>query len=354
MAKKIIKIVLIVLGVILVLVAALFGWLTIAEYKPAAVEDVAVVRAGTDSALSAGENGTAISVLTWNTGYAGLDKGADFFMDGGTGVRAKDEAAVRANLSGMAGYIAALSPDFCLLQEVDADSTRTFGIDERETYAAADSAYALNYSCPFVPYPLPPIGRVHSGIYTLTDYQIRASERVALPSPFSWPVSTANLKRCLLVSRVPLEGADKELVLINLHLEAYDDGEGKAAQTAMLKGIIEQEYAAGNYVIAGGDFNQSFPEALDAYPIKNAELWTPGLLSDSDLSAGWHFGYDVTTPSCRLLNQPYDPDSPETQYYTIDGFILSPNVELGSVETLDAGFEWTDHNPVLLNVTLLP
>ena len=34
--------------------------------------------------------------------------------------------------------------------------------------------------------------------------------------------------------RVPIEGTDRELVLVNLHLEAYDDGEGKIAQTRQL------------------------------------------------------------------------------------------------------------------------
>jgi len=45
-------------------------------------------------------------------------------------------------------------------------------------------------------------------------------------------------------------------VLVNLHLEAYDSGEGKIAQTKLLVEFLEQEYAKGNYVIAGGDFNQ--------------------------------------------------------------------------------------------------
>ena len=42
-----------------------------------------------------------------------------------------------------------------------------------------------------------------------------------------------------------------------------------------------------------------------------------------------------------------------TQYYVIDGFITSPNVELISVETRDAGFEFADHNPVQLKVKLI-
>ena len=34
------------------------------------------------------------------------------------------------------------------------------------------SAYALNYSCDFVPYPLPPIGKVHSGVQTISRLEL--------------------------------------------------------------------------------------------------------------------------------------------------------------------------------------
>lgn len=54
----------------------------------------------------------------------------------------------------------------------------------------------------------------------------------------------ANLKRCLLVSRISVEGTDREFVLVNLHLEAYDDGEGKIAQTRQLAALLEAEACA--------------------------------------------------------------------------------------------------------------
>jgi hypothetical protein len=142
-------------------------------------------------------------------------------------------------------------------------------------------------------------------------------------------------------------------VLVNLHLEAYDDGEGKAAQTKMLMDFLTAEYEKGNYVIAGGDFNQTFPGALDAFPIQDPALWTPGVLEQDILPEGWQFACDLTVPSCRLLNHPYDPDPAGNQFYVIDGFILSPNVRLDSVETLDLQFQYTDHNPVSLRATLL-
>lgn len=146
----------------------------------------------------------------------------------------------------------------------------------------------------------------------------------------------------------------KQLVLVNLHLEAYDDGEGKIAQTKQLREFIEREYEKGNYVIAGGDFNQIFPGGLDAFPNEHPELWSPGILDNSMLPGeGWQFAYDLETSSCRLLNQPYNPaDTKNTQHYVIDGFILSPNVQLESVTCTDLGFENSDHNPVVMRVVL--
>ncbi|WP_230977655.1 hypothetical protein [Treponema vincentii] len=41
-------------------------------------------------------------------------------------------------------------------------------------------------------------------------------------------------------------------------------------------------------------------------------------------------------------------------YYVIDGFIVSPNISIMSVETLDESFRYADHNPVKLRVTLNP
>ena len=86
------------------------------------------------------------------------------------------------------------------------------------------------------------------------------------------------------------------------------------------------------------------------------ELWEPGVLDQSMLPAGegWQFVYSLDAPTCRLLNQPYDPeDVKNTQYYVIDGFIISPNVELVLVENLgDLDFANSDHNPVHIQVTL--
>jgi len=349
--KKLLKILLVLLLVVVLAVGGLFGFLTVTEYKPAAVESLDVPPPPGTAALRENE---PLDIVSWNIGYAGLGAASDFFMDGGTHSRAADRDAVGRYLDGIASYLYdGAAPDLILLQEVDTDAARTYGVNEAERLGAGVSLHALNYSCPFVPIPMPPIGKVHSGLLTTTNRTVDRAERVALPCPFSWPLSTANLKRCLLVSHLPIEGTDKELTLVNLHLEAYDEGEGKIAQTRQLMGLLEEEYLKGNYVIAGGDFNQVFPGGLERYPNEHPDLWTPGILEEASLPEGFRYVCDLSVPSCRLLNQPYDPsDLVNTQYYVIDGFILSPNVQLNAAETVDLGFADSDHNPVRISVTL--
>ena len=349
--KKILLALAILVGALLLGVVALFTYLTITEFRPKPEEPVEVVDNREDTPLQKKE----FTVLSWNVGYCALGEESEFFMDGGKEVRPDSAKIIDKNYAGILKLLQAQDPDFIFLQEVDSGSKRSYQKDEVAELRKAlqlPSAYALNYACNYVPYPLPTLGRVRSGLLTFSDCGITEAKRISLPCPFSWPVSMANLKRCLLVTRVPVEGTEHELVLVNLHLEAYDDGEGKKAQTEQLLGFLEEEYKKGNYVIAGGDWNQIFPETLETYPNTHEELWTPGYLNRDDLSEGWTYVWDETFPTCRLLNQPYDPkDNAGTQYYVIDGFLVSPNVE-ASAKTLDEDFAFSDHNPVLLTVKL--
>jgi len=353
--KKFLRGVGIVLGAVLVLAALFILFLTITEFRPKASETAVELQKTGSKTLTAGSQ---VTLMTWNVGYSGLGAGSDFFMDGGTHVKSADKATVKQYLAGIADTVnreRSQGADIILAQEVDQNSMRSYHIDERTALASGDTEFAKNFSCPFIPYPMPPIGQVNSGILTTSEYGIDQANRISLPTPFKWPVRIANLKRCLLVSYIPVEGTGHDLVVVNLHLEAYDDGSGKAAQTAVLKQLLASEYEKGNYVIAGGDFNQEFPDAVQTYPNTHPELWTPGSLDTSMIPDGFTFAYDLSAPSCRLLNQPYQPEDTEgTQYYVIDGFILSPNVTLTEVKTLQENFANSDHNPVRIRVTLNP
>lgn len=342
------------LGVLLavaVLAAGLVGYLTVTEYNPAHAE---LAERGANNTLGKLTK-TNLRLVTFNTGFGGLGEDADFFMDGGEGVNPTSQETVERNMIGIEEILSEQDADILLLQEVDTDSKRSFHLNQWLQYEYDledyETRFAMNYSCDYVPYPLNDrIGEVHSGIATYSRFDISSATRYSLPCPFSWPTRVANLKRCMLVTRIPIENKEQELVIVNFHLEAYDDGEGKAAQFEQLLTFLQTEYEKGNYVIAGGDFNQAFPDSLERYPIKATTEWEPSITEE--LPKDWQYAYDESVPTCRLLNQPYQPSSDKTQYYVIDGFIVSPNVSVDRVETLDEGFVYSDHNPVVLDITL--
>jgi len=340
-----------VLLVVLVAVGVIL-WLTVTEYKPAEVETLAVtVGARHDTA----QIGQRYKIVTLNVGYAGLGRDEDFFMDGGKKVQPKDEAEVNSNLSGLISALSLQNADIYFLQETDKNSKRSFYIDESEYFArglSMGSTFAYNYHCAFVPFPWPPIGQVESGVTTLNNLEVSEATRESLPVPFSWPIRVANLKRCMLVERLPLKDSNKSLVLVNLHLEAYSSDEGRKAQMEVLATLIKTELRNGNYVIAGGDFNQSFPGSQAKYPLPENPIWVPGSLTNDDLPDGFTFAYDMGVPTCRALITPYDGNRSELIAYVIDGFMVSSNIKVNSVETVDLNFQNTDHQPVAMEFTL--
>ena len=341
------------LGLVLmvaILAVGMIGYLTVSEYHPAYAETAD--RGSVNHSHAAGAR--SFSLLSFNTGYGALGEDADFFMDGGKSVLPQDETVVEDNIEGIVEILELSQADFLMLQEVDTDSQRSFGTNQWLKYEHElqryESRFALNYSCDYVPYPLTePLGRIRSGLATYSSYDIVSATRYSLPVPTGWPERVANLKRCLLVTRIPLEDSEQQLVLINVHMEPSDDTGTAKEQIRQLVDLVRDEYAKGNFVIAGGDFNQTFPESR-AFHVEDEELWTPGKLTR--VPGGLRYFYDESTPTCRLLNEPYDPDSENTRYYVIDGFLVSPNVIVDRVETLDYDFRYSDHNPVRLDFTL--
>ncbi len=353
---KIIKILFSMLGLLAVAVVALFGYLTFREYKPDEQEVLAI-----DSNVQSQnvpKSGDTLTIMSWNIGYGALGDNADFFMDGGSSVKTADKVRVHRNLSEMANVIREKNPDILFLQELDRNSMRSHHIDElpelkvAASLGSTDSSFAYNFKVDFIPYPIPPIGTVNSGIATFSKYSVDQAVRIQLPCPFSWPVRLANLKRCLLINRISID-EEHDLVLINLHLEAYDEGEGKVEQTRVLRQILEEEAAAGNYVIAGGDFNQTFSSVDSSMYPEQEGTWQCGLLDESEFTEEFSFYMDNQVPSCRSLDQPYvNADKENFQYYLIDGFIVSNNLKVDRMETVDLDFTASDHNPVILEVEI--
>lgn len=356
------KILIIALSVVLglaLLVLLFFLFLTVMEYYP---KETVPAELGTPEVGKTSETfrtGKEYSLVTWNMGYAGLGKDQDFFMDGGKNIQPDTKEEVQRNMVAITNGLKELNADIYFIQEIDRDSQRSYHIDEAVAISNSlkmNYSFAYNYKCIFVPIPFPPIGKVSSGIAILTAQEQNQADRIPLPVSFSWPSRTANLKRCILVSRLPVEGSDKELVLVNFHLEAYDEGEGKIAQTKLLMSFLQEEYAKGNYVISGGDWNQMFPETKqNKYPPVWPDGWQPGEVEESSIPAGWKIAVDDTYPTCRSIEYPYNDEraaAHEWQYYVIDGFLLSPNVTEIKTQVLDKDFQNSDHNPVKLQFKL--
>lgn len=344
----------VLLGVLLTVAAAVLIVFSVWEYRPEEIEELEIKGQGQGSPVI----GKAFTVMTYNIGYGCNDAGSDFFMDGGTKVMPESKEEVYRNIDGIIETVKRLDADIVFLQEADQPSKRSYEIDQvkllQEGIPEYSSAYSRNFYAKYVPYPIPhTIGKVDSGLVTLNSFETKSAKRYNLPTPFKWPLRTCQLKRGLLVERIPIQGTAKELVIINLHLEAYDDGEGKKAQTKVLTELLLSEYEKGNYCLAGGDFNQYLPQADNSkYPIVEEGNYTPEMVEEDFLASGWSWALDDSVPTCRLLNMPYEEGNPLNQFYVIDAFILSPNIILKQVETVDEQFKWTDHNPVKIEVIL--
>ena len=356
--KKVLKGIGIVVAVIVVVVAVFIAVLTITEYKPEAEENAEIYSSG--QAKEKIYKGSNLTIMSWNIGFAAQGADTDCFLDGGTMVIQTDEEGVNANLSAISETISSYNPDMMLLQEVDKDSKRSHNIDQyaylQGEFAGYSNSFALNYSTLYVPYPFPTTyGKVNAGLATFTKVTPESSTRISLPCSFSWPMSTVNLKRCLLVDRIKIEGTEKELVIVNLHLEAYDDGEGKAAQTKQLCELLQSEYDKGNYVIAAGDFNQTFSNCdTSAYPTIDVP-WQPPVVDVTEFGDDFTLMMDNSVPTCRSLDKVYtgaDHDASAFQYYMIDGIIASDNITVNELKTIDTDFAYSDHNPIIMSITL--
>ena len=191
-----------------------------------------------------------------------------------------------------------------------------------------------------------------SGLLTLADVDVTSALRRSYPVDESFPTKFFDLDRCFEVLRVPVSDG-RELVLINSHMSAYDEGGTvRARQLSMLGAVLSAERAAGNYVIAGGDWNHALCGSLELYPSQQQVPDWVATLDDEDLPEGFSVvraGNLEEVASCRGDDIPYERDV--TYTVTVDGFVVSDNVS-ATATNIDTGFATSDHNPVLLSFAL--
>ena len=107
--------------------------------------------------------------------------------------------------------------------------------------------------------------------------------------------------------------------------------------------------------MAGGDFNKDLLGDSAVY------------FGEADQEYSWaqpipdevFDGYDIflvpplneqePVPSCRNADSAYH----DGQYVlTVDGFMVSKNVTVENADVIDTGFQWSDHNPVMMTFRL--
>jgi endonuclease/exonuclease/phosphatase family metal-dependent hydrolase len=341
--------ILIVLIVIYLGGIILFG--TINDYKPDDVTDLKIAGNGSEEEIS----DSVCTFLSWNIGYGGLGAEMDFFYDGGEMVHPTD-ALVKKYTTGILNFLTSSdSIDFILLQEVDKNSARTGGQNEIEriknTLNTYSFSFGLNYKVFFVPLPFTnPLGKVEMGQMNLSGYKSMDSKRYSFFSAYAWPKRLFMLDRCFVVSRFRLKNG-KELVVMNTHNSAYDAG-GKLREEEMpvIRDLMVEEFEKGNYVVAGGDWNQNPP----AYQLSEVNTeFIPSSTEQLDFSIfpeKWQVAYDPYLPTNRSLDFPLTTG--KTEVTIIDYYIVSPNIKIEAIKVIPQNFEFSDHEAVFLKMKL--
>lgn len=301
----------------------------------------------------------AYSAVTYNIGFGAYTPDFSFFMDGGRSSWAKSKESVIETVQGAGDLVASLDPDFAIIEEIDLDSTRSYHVNEydilKQCLPQDYTVFAKNYHSAFLFYPFTqPHGSSNSGIGLFSRYEVTDSVRRSLPISTSLS-KFLDLDRCYSVSRVPVDNG-KELVIYALHASAYGNSDAiREAQITMLTEDMEQEYAAGNYVICGGDFNHDLK--ADENSGEECESWAYPF-PRSRLSKHFSFAMDSLTEEERngLWNSSRNADMEYvegvTYTVTLDGFLISDNVECVSYENINTGYTYSDHDPVCLKFKL--
>ncbi|MBE6939388.1 MAG: endonuclease/exonuclease/phosphatase family protein [Ruminococcaceae bacterium] len=302
---------------------------------------------------------TPYTAMSYNIGFGAYESDYSFFMDGGTESWAWSEDRLTENLMEIGQLLQTADKDFYFLQEVDRDSTRSYHVDQVSLLngylGGRSTIWAQNYDSPFLFYPFTqPHGASVSGITTASRYLIHDGRRVELPIEESL-MKLVDLDRCYSSCRVDVAGGG-ELVLYNLHLSAYtSDGTIAEEQLKLLLADMQKEYEAGNWCVAGGDFNKDLLGnseevfGLDAGEYTWAQPIPESMFTGLNLRLVPPLEETTPVPSCRNADAPYHKD----QYVvTVDGFLVSDNVTVQQATVVDTGFAYSDHNPVQMTFLL--
>ena len=202
--------------------------------------------------FSAPKNDSIFSIATYNIGY----------LSGMTNNRAvaKPHSLFDNNLQKVLTEIKIINPDIIAFQEIDYNASRSYHVNQEEKIAALGYNYrarSINWDERYLPFPYWPIsmhfGKVISGQSILSKYTLKDQERIVLQRVADAPFhrDAFYLERLAQVVKVILN--EKEVILINVHLEAFD----KSTRAMQFKEVLAlfNKYKENYPTILLGDFN---------------------------------------------------------------------------------------------------
>lgn len=353
-----------ILGVVIIFLGGYIIYISLQYYR---IEDLKSYKKdivqNTDSSVYVGNTYT---ITTYNIGFGAYNHEFSFFMDSGVmkdgtkvsgkGSRASSKQVVIDNTRGVIDTIINLNPDFALFQEVDVNSTRSYHINQylelQKFLSNMSNVYVTNFHSAYLFYPFfKPHGKVQSGICTFSKYQIDECIRHSLEISQDFPTKFFDLDRCFSVSYVPIMNG-KSLVIINVHLSAYDEGGiYRQKQWQQLNSFLQEEYQKGNYIVCGGDFNHDIAGTVNQFDSDQLQPNWVYVLEESDLTAHFRFATDQSIGTCRSTDIPYEKGVNYT--VVLDGFIVSDNIVVNKVQNINTDFMYSDHNPVIMEFTIV-
>jgi endonuclease/exonuclease/phosphatase family metal-dependent hydrolase len=330
-----------------VFVAALalyaFAYTRVNSVSEASPRDV-VFRPVTD----APEARDTLDITVWNLGYGGLGHESDFVSDGGAHLFPPSRSAVRANVAAINALISEEQADVIVFQEIAHGGPVNYWVNLKHavdrTLAARGSMFFADFETRLMPWPLNM--RHGQAIYATTA--IASADVVPLPAEDT-AIFGVKRRYASVVARLPIEGREHGWTVASVHLAAFDpDAAVRTRQLRELLAWAEREYWSGQHVVLAGDWNFQIAETNFPHTTDDRFLFWLFPFPQDALPQGWRIGADAAIPSVRTNHKPYVAG--ENYVTTIDGLIVSPNVQIESLTGVDLGFEHTDHQPVRARV----
>ena len=269
------------------------------------------------------------SIVTYNIGYlSGMTNNKAIF---------KSKDLFDKNLEKVKKEFGLLNADIIVFQEIDYVSARSYKVNQQNEIAELGYNYlaqAINWDETYVPFPYwPPsmhFGRMLSGQSILSKYPLRDHQRIVLERVKGNPFyrDALYLERLAQIVTVMIE--NKDIIIINVHLEAYD----KPTRERQIDVVIDlfNKYKNDYPTILLGDFNSDIEYENPAIN----KIITIDEIGNAAFDSNYDFTYSSVNPFKR-----------------IDYIFYSKNsIELIDSKVLKQFGEASDHLPIEMKFRL--